>query len=404
MTRVTEAVGVPDNIYEISGMILDGIMDRFEVSGNILNFKVNNDGGTLTRDIEFVFPINSRLGVIDITDAVVRLQLSKVIFNDSSEKDKFTVLKAHQFTALSRDIPKQRLNAKKEGIIKIGFLIGYSDNPINIESLTDFLRTEKKYFIRVISHEIMHMYDNMKSGSKSMLDVSKYRAYTGTNFPIRAVEVFLWYLYYTTATENVVMMSEVYADIRTERITKDEFYDFVTKNEVYSNLREIGEYSLEKFREEIKKEMSEVDKLLYDVLPGDPPESDDEKVDEILRILYVNITNNQLDEYIEFMTSDFESIFGITSKDKIKILRGVTRKAMKYENNIVGYYRDVEKRFKTISNKYMRRISKLYYLSVNSKDTLRSKEYKLHNTINKRGSVSESVIITNFRYFIKSLE
>lgn len=422
MEKITEKLGVPDNIYEISKKIFKGLVDSLRsVDGD--EFRIGDDN---QYESEIHIEIDDKIGDLYIRDAKITLKLIIVDREDlvnREEKAEYIIVKGSQADRISRDIPNKKLVIEPTNTVNLHIVIaclesGWEMDSIDgndrfvkyrkINNLINFISNEKnKKLIQILTHEVMHLYDGSKSSKRDMLSTSKYMSYTNTRFPIPAINDFIFSMYYITSVENMVRMSEVYADIKNNNITKDKFIEFLDSSDVYNQLRKINKITISSFRNEIKKDMDAVDDLLDNVLPPDVKlNSDDEKVDEILRITYINLVNNQLEIYKSFIEQDpflkFMGFMGNGDVNEEEIFNDIFKKLTKYENNIDGFYKDVVRTFRLVTSKYLKRIPKLYDLVMDPGYNNKSKSYNLHNKINRRGEKFESKIITSFSLFIEN--
>ena len=92
--------------------------------------------------------------------------------------------------------------------------------------------------------------------------------------------------------------------------------------------------------------------------------TDNEKVDEILRLFVFNFSDKKFQTYVRFLTETMsEDIFGLQGK-KLKWAEDFITKLSKDVSNPEKFFIGVEKMFKHTSTKMIKKISKLYdYIS-----------------------------------------
>jgi hypothetical protein len=119
-------------------------------------------------------------------------------------------------------------------------------------------------------------------------------------------------------------------------------------------------------------------------------ETDDEIIDELLRIVYVNLVNQKIDIARRMMTtSGFEDLMGFIG-NKQDFFDKIATGFIKYESRPLDFFKDEEKRFKMISEKMMKKISKLFAMAKVDKSSI--KDWELHHKINKTGEQLETEI------------
>jgi hypothetical protein len=86
-----------------------------------------------------------------------------------------------------------------------------------------------------------------------------------------------------------------------------------------------------------------------------------------------------------------EELFGFkTGSDKDKLFENLIKFFTRFEKNPNGFYTFEEKNFKIISNKMMKKLSKLYDMA--NIDYSSIKNWDLHHKINKTGEQFETEI------------
>lgn len=413
MKKIAEALGVPNNIYDVSVNVFNGIISNLK-SKTPVEFIEDMDSDGQSHLTQMSVTLDMYINNIHIKRADISFKFTRIDdeMRDSIE-GKYTLIRASESTRISRDIPTKSFIAERRNNLSIAMQIGYFGNIFHkdadgyyyiddIESVIEYLNSQSKVFIPMITHEIKHMYDSQKNKRRDMLSAAQYDSYSSIRFPIKALNSLLFNLYYTTSVENIVRMSEMYANIKVNDVTKDKFKEFIEKSDLYNTFRQIGEFSVEKLRSDIKSDKN-TDMLLKDVHPDHIFESDEEKVDEVLRIFYINLVNTQIDTFHHYLLeSPLEELIGFLDSNKDVIFNEMIKTVSKYKDNIKGFYINCEKSFKQVANKYLKRLSKLYDLTEHSPEIKQTMQWNLHNKINKRGSdikLESNRIITNFELF-----
>ena len=340
-----ERLGVPQGILETSEKLYEDLMEALEQN----TFDENEN------EYEFDFDVNYKVSDLEIDSVNVFFEINK--WNDSSKTDYITLGFATTFESeVEGDSEKLKIvTIFDEFIIKFKFLV---PQDWQFEGLIDLLKKDKSDIITSLSHELMHAYDSYKSGYDDASERSGYRAAQGLSFGIRPIDKFLHLLYFTHAIENVVRPTEIAMAIKLGEVNQKNFLNFLRNNETYKMLDDARNFSYEKLKTELKEYIPNIDKI-GEKINHDMGSNDEEKIDEVLRLVYVNLINNKGDAYIDLMTSNFmEKVLGLQGEKKKKLSKFL-RKINKF-NNPEDFFKNEEKLFKFVANNMIKKISKLY--------------------------------------------
>jgi len=369
-----EAVGVPKGILESSETLYNEVLSELQ---NIPDELEN----------ETDFEIETDLFISDLNINDVFLTISFEEYDKLSEVEYYSMAVA-QGTVFNNRVLKLEAQIVP-GQVKMFINLAGPEGTTKKEIIELFERKSKE-IISSLSHELGHSYNDYKKKYKSIKEVPSYAGIASTSFPFHSIHKFLHYVYFTHAIENLVRPIEVSSLMRSGNIDKEGFYDFLTNNETYKMLKKINNFSYEGMREELKRD-SEVVKIFLKRIGVENVESlknDDELVDELLRIVYVNLTNNTIVKVKEMMTSNqLEEIIGFIGK-KEKIFYDMIDYFNKFEKNIKGFYLNEEKKMKKVSEKMMKKLSKLWSLA--KEKNLSIKNWDLHHKINRTGEQFET--------------
>lgn len=350
-----EEVGVPRGIADAAQQLYNDIISRLKrktVTGNsnfTLRFKNTNKKYSFsdfqkfeTIDVEFEF---DGYDEIDTHKGILVLGLGH---NGMSQLD-------DGFRLINVDYDTIKLSIN----LAIPTSISEVDNKIIIQTLQD----NKSLIMSSLTHELKHAYDGYKKPSETVKQRSLYSAYSGTRFSIEELNKFVYYLYFITAIENLVRPSEIFSLMQQGDISQKDFLDFIRSNRTYSTLKDINEFSLENMIKSLKQKPEEIDEFLSNVEDYEIPESIDEKINDLLKIVYFELQKNTLRRAYSILANNFfESLFGL-SEEKTKFLSSFENEILRFRNNPLKYFEFQEKKFKFVSEKMMRRLSKLYSLA-----------------------------------------
>ena len=180
--------------------------------------------------------------------------------------------------------------------------------------------------------------------------------------------------------ENLVRPTEFASLMKTHDIDKKAFYNFLTNSKMYTMMKDINNFTYEGLRSDLKNYIPEIDRVLNNVTDK-TFDSDEEKIDEILRLVYINLVNNTLDMAKSLMTNNFfEDMMGFRGEKDV-LFKKIVKSVIKFESNIKNFYLYEEQKFKYISGIMMKKLSKLYSMAKDEKSSIQN--WDLHHKINR---------------------
>jgi hypothetical protein len=249
-----------------------------------------------------------------------------------------------------------------------------------ISDVIELCKRSKDIMTASLSHELKHAYDHYKKPTQSITQISKYQGLQKTGFQIKPISLFLYYLYFVHGVENLVRPTELSSLMKSNKIGKKDFYDFLTNSKMYTMMKNINNFTYEGLKSELKDYIPQIDEIL-DRVNEKTFNTDEEKIDEILRLVYVNLINNTLNTTKSIMVNNFtESMLGFAG-EKDELFRKIVKSVLKFEDNEKKFYLFEEKKFKHISGIMMKKLSKLYSMAKDEKSSI--KNWDLHHKINR---------------------
>ncbi len=350
-----EEVGVPRGIVDSAQRLYNDIISRLKrktITGNsnfILTFK----------------NVNGKYSFSDFQDfESIKVEFE---FKEYSETDmhKGILILGMGHNGQSRlDDGFELINLDTDNInLSIDLAIPETINEIDNKSIIKTLEDNKQMIVSSLSHELKHAYDGFKKPSEGLKQRSQYNVYSGTRFGIEEIDEFVYFLYFITVIENLVRPSEIYSLMQQGEISQKDFLNFISSNRTYSTLKKINEFSIDKLIESLKQKPEQVDNLLSNVEDYEMPDSVDEKINDLLKVIYLELQKKTLQRAHSMLTNNFfEAMFGL-SDEKMKFLNSFESEILKFKNNPLRYFEFQEKKFKFVSEKMMKRLSKLYSLA-----------------------------------------
>lgn len=365
------AMGVPEGNVKMAKLAYQRVLDITdeEISELLIEEPVR-----LTIPGQFeINDFNFNVVTIDITveesdslyDQGKGPELAGMSFKDSSEIEK----KGNKFFFIS----------SSKGVVRLGITIAVPFRDMEPGDLREFIESKKVQMIASLSHEFKHAYDTFKKPISKASDRTEYTAFNEVCFGIKAIDAFFYQLYFTTTVENLVRPSELAGAIDAGEIDKEKFMDFLKDNRTYKELRkildyvpglndpekkltpeEIGRIGYATMKSELLKDVDLIRKRLYDS-DIDDPDSDEAVVDFILELAYKNLRDMKINVLHSFLmrydpSNILKEMLGL--KVRFEYLDEYIEK-ITYKNH-KDFFENEIKRFIFVSNKLIKKISKLY--------------------------------------------
>lgn len=345
---IKEALGVPDNLYETAVDLYNRIIPKFN------NFDID----LLDENDTFRIGFQGKFRIADF-------EFSKVFITfhfEHSKKLKSPEIVGMSVESQSQRTPDMKLKMLKQKTLKLNVRM-FLPEEYNYGMLQDFIKSERNDMIESLSHELKHSYNAFKKIYDNPYERALYSGVSGKRFGIWPIDRFFHDIYYTTVNESLVRPSEVAAAIRNNNISQKDFLKFLYDTDTYKNLKRLSEFSYEKFKSEIAQKMDRVNLLLKHIGGYKLNKmSDEEKIDEVLRLVMVNVANWTIDEFKEILTSNFlEELIGFEG-EKERIFKRFMHRYQKYKTP-EEFFRFYEKLFNHVGNNMIRKIAKLYAIT-----------------------------------------
>ena len=370
---LSEAVGVPEGIiesaeelYEIVVNLLKG-MDDYDTTQTF-----TEDGLDLTISDYKIHELELKIQIHEMDDYDGPIEIISAGVSNQFKFDRKILMKVH----------------KDDNIIELS--IDFASNGDNWDSqeIYDCFTKDKVDTISVIAHEIKHKFDKQKKTTDLIGKDADYQAYASQrlNFGIPVINEFIRYSYFIQYAENLVRPTELATRMKLTGITKEKFREFFENDKVVKELKQIRDFSYSNLIEKLYEQMDRIDVLLEHA--GAPYEdmSEEEKIKEIMGLVYINLISTKRDIF-DRMTEDKNVIDlaalkrmlgfgGMTSpeedEDEEERFQKVRHKYLshlaKYQNKEEQFFVDECERFNYVSTKLIKRLSKIYSLIPDEKE------------------------------------
>jgi hypothetical protein len=366
--NIVEAVGVPSNIENVSKRVF-----------NFFEQKLQEEGDSIVDpNITYDYELNGRFKIGDFNFRSIKFNL---IFIATDEVDEPLALGMGIHMSAQPQFPKFVLVNEKSKDLEFSVRIAIPESKdTSFSQVLDMIQIEDLEIQSSFSHELMHAYEGFKKPFEAIKGRAKYSGTQQTRFDIPPLRKFLYYLYFTSATENVVRAAEVNSIMKKAGVSRDMFYDFLLSNKTYKMYQEINNFSLDNLKKDLLNYIDDIDDILNRFDDVNLYKTDEEKVNRILELLYINLVNNIVSGYRELITTDFFEMFiGVLPPEKEEAHQKFSKEMQRFKNNPMEFFKFEEKKMKSISSEMLKKLSKLYSLIGDKKKSI--KEWDLHQNM-----------------------
>lgn len=369
---LTEAVGVPKNIIE-SGRDIYDIISKYLKS---IKTKKNQ--------YQLVLPIDITIDdlTFDSITVIINVEDPETLDADIDMEDPVIASMAVANKFQFDDNILMQLNQKNQNIeLYINFVAPKVDwNPIEIYN--SFTKN-KSWTQSLLTHELKHKFDRQKKRLGLVGDTADYQTYSSQRlkFGIPVIDKFMRYSYFIQTAENLVRPTEIAARMIENGITREEFYDFITNDEVYKELKDINNFTYNHLIKSLYNQIEYIDSLIEYAGEMDPKKmTDKEKVKYTLQLVYINLINSKLENFDNYFYSakeKFDQMFlslfpnmsnNMVNKQKENVRNKFINFLGKYEGRELDFFKDECERFNYETRKIMKKISKIYALIPDKKE------------------------------------
>ena len=227
--------------------------------------------------------------------------------------------------------------------------------------IKEFIRNNRLEFVGSIAHELKHRYDIIKNPKNKIKNRVKYEISSSNNFGrITAMNEFIHFIYYGHIIESLVRPSEIAALIEDGEISKKEFYNFLTSTRTFKRLKKLKDFKYETFISKLREEIPEI-KNLFDHIDIDYiTMTDDEIIDELLRLVHINFNNWQAEKvHSMLLQHPLEQLFGFNG-EKNMFFENFLKHLKRYGDDYKKFFKSEIKLFNFVGDRMIRKIMKLY--------------------------------------------
>jgi hypothetical protein len=381
MKAILEALGVPDGLNTVAKNIitelrssignseiptlsmsefLDGV-EGLIIEKEIIDRKFNiNIGDIKLSDIPFTVVLrvtNKHIGKPKLIRGMYGRN-TEVSFGDDNQ------------AYLMNDMDTSKLRF----IISVNF-IDLTTDGVRMADIADVL---DNMALKILSHELMHLYDAFKRQKTRLYKKGQYETYMNRNYSMGVLADLLFLLYYTTQIENAVRPVELYQDIINGNISKSNFRAFMQDSDIIKNLTKAERFTVSKFREDIENDSLARDFMETLYVSGKMRRGESYADDAITFLYNHNIDNleSYLKRNIDDYTEPLEEL-----KEMLNKVNMATEMIDMDIRNAKGYLAEINQKIRKSANSPEKFINNIQRILNSNGSKMKRKLYKLYDLV-----------------------
>ena len=360
---LNEALGVPEGILDVAS-------DLYEIVGNFIN-------GIYDKRNEYVFNRSVDLTIADYHINSLDLHVMVEHIPEYEGKPEIAGMGMGQNFTYNKKVQLKVQILDKEIELHITFVVG---DEWETEDLYEKFTRDRVETESTLAHELKHKYDKQKKQTDLIGNDAQYQTYSKgkIRFGIPEIDLkFMRYNYFMQAAESLVRPTELASRMRQMKITKSQFLNFLKEDKAFKEMMDIRDYSFEKLVDGLKEQMDRVDALLDHIGEYNENMSEDEKIEMILKLLYMNLVNTKVEFFDKMTSTPFDSlrslfnqtfgggILGVDEDEENleKVRQKFINYLTKYEKNPIMFFKDRCEQLSYDANKIIKRLGKLYAMA-----------------------------------------
>jgi hypothetical protein len=245
--------------------------------------------------------------------------------------------------------------------------------PLNTSSwsdIVDFLNGKQKIkLMSSFAHEMKHAYDNFKKNSQSAVQTLKYKTSVELMQPLPGLREFMFYLYYTTLTENLVRATEVASYLTYKGATKKDFLNILKETDVYNIVKAAQDFTYDKMIDDIisnPDNITAIKNFLQDDFPG---LSDKDVAKKFLKNHFFHMKRNMImtfksaleDPISRMLFSQFGYKENKIDKEKENAIKEFEKTINKYsDDDFEKFYKNEIIQINRNASNIIKKVAKLY--------------------------------------------
>jgi len=267
---ITEAVGVPEGIIDEAEKLYNFISEQLK--------KIN------TKEPKYEFGSTFEINILDLKLKELEVEVSVETVDEYDGEMVIGSMGVYNQSRFDTGIKMVIILQNSKLDLALSFIASENWEPGDMyESFTkDSIET-----ISILAHELKHRYDKSKKKMGQLGKLAKYQVYasSGIRFGIPVIDDFMRKSYFISSIENLVRPTEIAARMKLKGVTRDQFYEFITNDPTFIEIKNIRDLTFDKLIESMKNEMDRIDRLLTHVKLDPKNMSDNEKISKIYSLI-----------------------------------------------------------------------------------------------------------------------
>ncbi len=183
--------------------------------------------------------------------------------------------------------------------------------------IVKYLLENSNDLVTTLGHELTHFYNDANAPHNSATELANYGASQKVRFNLKPIDKFFYYSYFIHNIESTAHVSEFATDMQFNKISKSNFLKFLNNHKMFKTLKEIQSFSIKEMKEELHNYIPRIDEIYADIENAPHFDNDEDKINGILRLAYVNLANSKGESlYKMIATSFFEQLTGNFSTEQ----------------------------------------------------------------------------------------
>ena len=349
LQSLEESLGVPENIVEEARRVYSELLE--------MSKSCQNNSELCRRTC-----LDFNLQIKDETFRNIVLYISF----EKTDKE-LNINKASSVLGYELNLSTRRIKII-DGDVVVLYLVCILPEGEDQRKLEDYLKNSKDHVVSILSHELHHYFSARAQKSVKFNQTAFYSAISKVIIGVPTIDRFIESVYLTTATESLVLPSELYAKIKLNNITKGQFYDFFQSNEILKRLRIASKLTFQDFIEDLKKDEDYLNKFLlkHDNFANIELQ---EKIKQVLKITVNLLLKEKAEHYKKYYQLAYRSAIDqnglqntFDEKDLEETLKDIQKDLRKYVGREVKFFEDYIQIVNTKALKTLKKAAKIYAL------------------------------------------
>jgi len=353
-----EALGVPEGTLEAAVKVYDYILDTLNAP----------DAKTLTveEESEIEMSMNSPTTVSDYVFKTVNVKIEAGIYGQIKE----IITRGMAYNFSPELVNKYKGVKVSGGLDEVDLSIDLMVPPDTTwDDIRNHLREDRTQIISSLAHELKHAYDAFKIPSKKVSDVVSYKALM-SRIGVPALDEFLYYIYYTSATEGLVRPTELAANFIEQGVEPKNFLQALKDSKIYQNLKRAQTITYDDIIKELSTDpdyILAIDNFLKNNRVSAAGLNNEQKAKKLLEMYFDSVKGEMMNLYKQLVAKDqrlpmFAIMLGapgVFNKEQQDAINDFSKELNSF-GSFEQFFKFQEKKVHANAEKSIRKLAKLY--------------------------------------------